>query len=201
MKVYVIANDIVKKRGVLAEHGLSLFIEHKDNKILFDTGQSDVFCHNAKVLGIDLKQTDFIVLSHGHYDHCGGLPFFPFRGKGQMIYVRKHAFEEKFAGDNSGASIREIGIPWKPEKCSSWGKNIELLESDINISDDIRLVGNISSTVRFENLPEGFFVKRNGKVVTDMFSDEQMMVIETKKGLVIFWDAPIPESLTVCIMH
>lgn len=60
----------------LAEHGLSYLIEHQGETILFDTGHSDVFLHNAELLGIDLdKATDTVVLSHGHWDHGDGLPF------------------------------------------------------------------------------------------------------------------------------
>ena len=56
-----------------AEHGLSYFIEHGDSKILFDTGQSDLFLHNASLMGVSLDERDLIILSHGHYDHGNGL--------------------------------------------------------------------------------------------------------------------------------
>lgn len=77
MKITVLTDDKVHKRGFLAEHGLSLFIEYKDYNILFDTGQSDVYIRNAKALRLDLNKTDCIVLSHGHYDHCGGIEYLP----------------------------------------------------------------------------------------------------------------------------
>ena len=81
MKVSILADDIVNKRNLLAEHGLSLYIEYNGINILFDTGQSSVYCHNAAIMGIDLQSTDCIILSHGHYDHCGGLIHFPKKGK------------------------------------------------------------------------------------------------------------------------
>ncbi|MBQ7012722.1 MAG: MBL fold metallo-hydrolase, partial [Oscillospiraceae bacterium] len=70
MQFTVLTENRVRKRGLLAEHGLSLWIEHDGMCILFDTGQSDVYVRNAAALGIDLKRADCIVLSHGHYDHC-----------------------------------------------------------------------------------------------------------------------------------
>jgi len=205
MKVFVLANDIVKKRGVLAEHGLSLFIDYDCKKILFDTGQSAVFCHNAKVTGLDLSLADYIVLSHGHYDHCGGLPDFPFSGKSQKIYVRETAFARKFVrdyeiGEKSNGSLREIGIPWKAEDYQRFSKNITLLKNDIKIGEDIRLIGNVPSTVGFEILPEGFFVEKKDKIVEDMLADEQMLVIDTPKGLAVFAGCCHPGVIN-CLHH
>ena len=60
--------------GLKAEHGLSFWIEADDKHILFDTGQGSAFESNARILGIDLGETDLLVLSHGHYDHTGGIP-------------------------------------------------------------------------------------------------------------------------------
>lgn len=59
--------------GLMAEHGLALWIETEDRRILFDTGQGDALPANARALGLDLRTTDLLVLSHGHYDHTGGL--------------------------------------------------------------------------------------------------------------------------------
>lgn len=69
----------------LAEWGLSAFVEYKDKKILFDMGTTDVYVKNAKTLGIDLKETDFVVFSHYHIDHTGGLKFHPFQNKVKLI--------------------------------------------------------------------------------------------------------------------
>jgi len=65
-------NSAVPMPGIRAEHGLSFYIEAKGRRILFDTGQTNVAAHNAQILGIDMKGLP-IVLSHGHYDHHGGL--------------------------------------------------------------------------------------------------------------------------------
>ena len=73
MKIYVLMENTTKKEDMLTEHGLSLYIETENHKILFDTGQSENFAINAERMGIDLSLVDIAFLSHGHYDHGGGL--------------------------------------------------------------------------------------------------------------------------------
>lgn len=97
LKVHILTDDRVRKRELLAEHGLSLWIEKDGKAILFDTGQSSVFSHNAKAMGISLEAADYIVISHGHYDHCGGLQYFPYKDNTPAIYAHPDAFLKKFA--------------------------------------------------------------------------------------------------------
>ena len=75
MKITILNENTVYRQGLLAEHGLSVVIEERDRKFLMDTGQSDVFLKNAKTLGVHLEDLDGIILSHGHYDHCGGMEY------------------------------------------------------------------------------------------------------------------------------
>ena len=74
-KITVLVNDLAGKRGLLGEHGIAFWIEFNNRKILFDTGQGKVLFHNAIKLGISIEKAEDIVLSHGHYDHTGGLKF------------------------------------------------------------------------------------------------------------------------------
>lgn len=85
MKIYTLIENIPFQDQYIAEHGLSLYIETKNHKILFDFGQSDIFIQNAKILGVDLSQVDIAILSHGHYDHGGGLKIF-------LLLIKKHLF-------------------------------------------------------------------------------------------------------------
>lgn len=91
MKMHILTDNRTNKRGFLGEHGLSIYIEHEKANILFDTGQSDVYCRNAAQMSKDLKKTDCVVLSHGHYYHCG-LIHFPNTDRFPKVYVHESAF-------------------------------------------------------------------------------------------------------------
>ena len=75
MKVTVLSEN-TSACGLPSEHGLSLYVETNGRKLLFDTGQGDLFARNAEVLGVDLSAVGLAVISHGHYDHGGGLKTF-----------------------------------------------------------------------------------------------------------------------------
>lgn len=132
MRITTLVDNLVYSKNLLAEHGLSFYIEIEEeanhrvlkrednvawdgkgnialgkagNKILFDCGQSSIFALNAHNLGIDLKEVDTVVISHGHYDHTGGLAKFLEINKTAKIYIREEALLEK---QNNG---RYIGMP------------------------------------------------------------------------------------------
>lgn len=186
MKIHILTDDRVKKRGFLAEHGMSIYIEHEDTNILFDTGQTDVYCRNAIQMGLDLSKTNHIVLSHGHYDHCGGLVHFPMTEELPNIYVHEAALCKRYALNPDKISYREIGIPWKLTDYNAINKSIKFVKKNVQITSNISLVGEIPSLVSFEGIPEGFFINKNENMISDMIKDEQMLIFDTDKGLVLF---------------
>lgn len=105
MKLITLIENTSCSEALTYEHGLSLYIETGDQKILFDMGQSGAFAENAEKLGIDLARVDFAVLSHGHYDHGGGMARFLEINTFAPVYVNQHAFEPHF-----NASGKDIGL-------------------------------------------------------------------------------------------
>ncbi|MBO5796723.1 MAG: MBL fold metallo-hydrolase [Clostridia bacterium] len=99
MRITALVENTTAVPGIGAEHGLSLYIETGDRKILFDMGQTDLFAQNAEKLGIDLSAVDIAVLSHGHYDHGGGLPRFLELNGHAPVYVSRHAFFPHYNGE------------------------------------------------------------------------------------------------------
>ena len=87
MEITTLIENLVYQSGLVAEHGLSFYMEGCHKKILFDTGQSDRFIANAKALGVDLGDVDALIVSHGHYDHTGGLEAFLKINTKAIIYI------------------------------------------------------------------------------------------------------------------
>lgn len=103
MKLITLMENTPGREDLVCEHGLSLYIEACGKKILFDAGQTDAFADNAEKLGVDLTKIDLAVLSHGHYDHSGGMMRFLEINKTAKLYVHKDAFAPHM--NSTGAQI------------------------------------------------------------------------------------------------
>ena len=98
MRITALVENTVGNGCVECEHGLSLYIETEKHKILFDMGQSALFLQNARALGVDIAAVDMAVLSHGHYDHGGGLSAFLQANTNAPVYISRYAFEPHYNG-------------------------------------------------------------------------------------------------------
>lgn len=185
MKIHILTDNQTRKCPFLAEHGLSLFINHERGDILFDTGRSDVFLRNAAAMNLDIGTAAHIVLSHGHYDHCGGLVHFPAGNPHPPIYVHESAFARKYSYKADIATFSDIGIPWTQKEYDRHKKHLVFTNKHLQIADSVHLLGEIPSTVEFEGVPTGFYLKERSKNFPDMMRDEQMLVLESEGGLVV----------------
>ena len=186
MKLHILTDNRAKKRGILAEHGLSLFIEHENANILFDTGQSDVYLRNAARMGVELDKTDCIVLSHGHYDHCGGLPCFPVSEQFPKTYVHTAAFARRYALSPDGTTYRDIGIPWSCDEYENIKNALVFTAEYTQIAPGVHLLGEIPGTAEFEDISPGFYCGNEADKAPDLMMDEQMLVCDAEKGLFVF---------------
>ncbi len=185
LKVHILTDNRAHKRGMLAEHGLSLWIEKDNTKILFDTGQSSVYSHNASILGIDLTSADYIVLSHGHYDHCGGLEYYLPKEKIPCVYAHPDIFLHKFAVDDKG-TLSKIGPSWDIKSLGWLKERVVHIREPLLIEPGVLIAGEIPRTNNFEEVSKKFWLKRNGVMVRDTFLDELMLIIEEEKGVAVF---------------
>ena len=134
MKIITLVENSCGNENCIAEHGLSIYIETEKHKLLLDTGQTDAIVKNAEVLGIDPSAVDTVILSHGHYDHSGGiLPFSKLNRTAQII-MQKSAAEPHFNGE------RYIGI----DKAILDLPNVRLIEGDVQLDDELFLFSRIT---------------------------------------------------------
>lgn len=109
MMLKVLSENTVASKEFGCEHGLSLYVETDRLHLLFDTGASGVFAENAEKLGVDLSAVDIAVLSHGHYDHGGGLQTFLKKNERAKVYVQRRAFDPHYA-DRPDGNKAYIGL-------------------------------------------------------------------------------------------
>lgn len=155
------------------EHGLSLYIETDTHRILFDTGQSSAFADNAEKMGIDLSKVDVAVLSHGHYDHGGGLGHFLTINDHAPVYLSTHAFEPHY-----NAKAAYIGLDPELQK-----------NNRLRFTDGTKIIDETLSLHTLEAPPadtSGLTVLENGVLRTEDFRHEQYLLIrEGEKRILI----------------
>lgn len=159
------------------EHGLSLYIEACGHKILFDMGQTDLFAKNAEALGIDLTEVEIAALSHGHYDHGGGLKAFLEINKTAPVYLSGYAFEPYYNGTE-----KYIGL----DKALENNPRFILTDDVTEICEGATLFSykEISKLVDFGSA--GLNKVQNGRLVPDDFRHEQYLLIEENGKRVLF---------------
>ena len=169
MKITVLMENTCLSGEYLCEHGLSLFIETETKKILFDMGQTDGFYKNAVKMGIDLSKVDFAVLSHGHYDHGGGLGKFLEINKNAPVYISKFAFESYY-----NATGKYIGL----DKSLELNKRLVFTGDEYKITDNVTLFSCNNLEKRYNVITSGMTTVENGTTVPDAFRHEQYLLIE-----------------------
>lgn len=182
-KIAILVNDKAHT-GFLAEHGLSFWIKADGKRILFDTGQGDALPQNAKRLGIDLQSTDILVLSHGHYDHTGGIPSVTAQAKYLKIFCHPEAICPKYCQKQN--TINPIGIPHQSKESLSkiHPDALHWVQNPVLLTESIGLSGTIPRLATFEGGNGNFFLDPDRKHI-DPIEDDLALWISTKDGLVI----------------
>lgn len=176
MKITVLTEN-TSACGLSCEHGLSLYIETNDKKILFDAGQSDLFADNAKALGVDLSAVDYAVLSHGHYDHSGGLKRFLALNDHAPVYLSCYAFETHL-----NAVGKDIGV----DPMLKDNDRLIMTDGTVNITETIILRSAQEIPTRIDFGSAGLSVRRGGKTLPDDFRHEQYLLIGEDDKTVLF---------------
>ena len=167
MKITVLTENTTRK-NLPVEHGLSLYIETNGHTVLFDTGQTPLFAENAKTLGVDLSRVDIAVLSHGHYDHGGGLAAFLDINRKAPVYLDRHAFEEHYNGE------RYIGL----DKALIGSPRFVFTSGITKIADGLTLYDCAEREKLVDLGSFGLNMKQDGRLVPDDFRHEHYLLVE-----------------------
>jgi 7,8-dihydropterin-6-yl-methyl-4-(beta-D-ribofuranosyl)aminobenzene 5'-phosphate synthase len=168
------------------EHGLSLYIEIDGMNLLFDTGKSGNFIRNAEILNIDLNKLDYVMISHGHYDHSGG-----FRklveeiSKSYKLIVGEGFFNNKY-GIIERDTYKHLGNSFNKEYINENNIAIKYIKQDIYyITENIMVFTNFKRNNDFELPNKRFQIKQDEKYILDDFFDEIVLVLKSKSGLFV----------------
>ena len=180
MKLTILTdNNTFIDRYYFGEPALSFLLEDDSEKILFDTGYTDLFIKNAALMGENLTDVGKVVISHGHIDHTGGLEAFAKNcGKRLPLIAHPHVFDRKFFGDESIGSIMTY------EEASE-AFELRLSKEPVKISKSILFLGEVPQTVGFEPRMKIGCVECGGEMQDDYNIDDSALVYTGKEGIYV----------------
>lgn len=181
MRITVLVENTTPTKALTAEHGLSLYLEYRGTPCLLDAGASGAFAANADTLGIPLDKIRIALLSHGHYDHAGGLGEFLRRNAGAPVYAMAGACQAYYSGD--GEKRHDIGIP-APVKASLAGR-LHPVDRVTQLLPGLWLVPHTTPGLEAIGKAKKLYRGTADGVVPDDFSHEMSVVLETSRGLVV----------------
>ena len=185
IKIITIVENTATKARFKAEHGLSMLVERDGETVLFDTGQTDALIHNAKLLGIDLSKIDKVVLSHGHYDHAGGLKYLLEIAK-PKIYAHPEIFRKRYSKLSDDGNLRYIGIEDR-EFYEQLGAEFVLSSEPVEVAGGIYTTGFEKMVTDFEEVDKNFVYYKGDKLFKDYVDDDMSLVIDTDRGLLVLF--------------
>jgi len=186
-RITILCENLVGRLVGSGEHGFSVFIETDQGNFLFDTGRGNSIVANSLTLGKDLRTLRKIFLSHGHYDHTGGLPEV-LKVKGRVdVHVHPDVFIDRIhvLQEDGQEKKRFVGLPYKRSYLEFLGAHFLMNKEFTEVEKKIFLTGEVPRGTAFEKPDLRLFAERNGKLGQDVLADDQSLVIDTDNGLIL----------------
>jgi 7,8-dihydropterin-6-yl-methyl-4-(beta-D-ribofuranosyl)aminobenzene 5'-phosphate synthase len=185
IRITTLSENTASQFDVMAEWGLSILIEVDGQNILLDSGKSGAVCQNAEAMGIDLRKIDKIVLSHGHFDHTGGLQALLSKIKKEVeVIAHPDVWAPKY-NRREDKPDRYIGIPFQLRTLESLGARFTLGRGPVKVSESMMTTGEIPMETDFEIIDSSMYLWTPVGWELDQLADDQALVIDTKQGLVV----------------
>lgn len=181
----ILVENTARGAGILGEHGLSFWIDTGAHRVLFDTGQGLALMPNAARLGVDLGGADAIVLSHGHFDHVGGLESALAAAPSAPLFLHPRAVEAKFSGSDPQAGARRISIPFvETESFRRGGRRVVATREPSEVAPGVWATGEIPRANDFEDTGGPFYLDA-GLTQPDPLLDDQAVYLPTPAGVIV----------------
>ncbi len=184
-RITVLVENSAGQRDLIGEHGLAFWVERNGRRILFDTGQGPALVHNAAALNVELSAAAIVALSHGHYDHTGGLARALPQFASATVYAHAAAFQDRFIQRPNG----RIQTVRSPIESAEWLRPqvadlVLTHRGPVDLGDGVWLTGEVPRQNDWEDVG-GAFYRDRACSQTDSLPDDQAMYLETDQGLVV----------------
>jgi 7,8-dihydropterin-6-yl-methyl-4-(beta-D-ribofuranosyl)aminobenzene 5'-phosphate synthase len=181
-------NWVATTQDVVGEHGLSMLIERGEERTLLDTGQGMAIARNARVLGKSLSGLSRLVLSHGHYDHTGGLPQVLRASRGLEVAAHPGIFDDHLATLDTPLGKKTVYVGMRYDRRyleSGLGARFRFLRECLEIAPGILASGEVAHKTDFEKGDPRLVIKDKELLLPDPLPDDVSLLVETSKGPVV----------------